>query len=218
MKALAESDLENLLLGARTIEADGYGLKVAHLADGSFLKIFRRKRLLSSSLWSPPAQRFANNARQLNQLGVPAPSILETFRVPQRNCNGVRYIPLPGQTLRDSWRTLRPQQREEQVKRFGQFLAKLHQLGVYFRSLHLGNVLLMPDQQFGLIDLSDMHISGRPLSWKKRRRNMRHVLRYEEDRDWLADQHLSALLAGYADGCGEPATKDLAKALEQHQP
>lgn len=217
MRALDESELDTLLQGARTVEADGHGLKVARLTDGSFLKLFRRKRLLSSSLWSPAAQRFADNAHRLNNLGVSAPHILDTFQVLRHQSSGVRYEPLPGQALRELWRDLEPSQRASQVKRFGHFLAELHQLGVYFRSLHLGNVLLLPDDRFGLIDLSDMRISGRPLSSGKRLRNLQHILRYDEDRHWLIEEHRAALLAGYAAGCGEPAARRLAEAIERYR-
>ncbi|MFZ6046095.1 phosphotransferase [Pseudomonas sp. CR3202] len=218
MRALEETDLDTLLQGAQTIEADGHGLKVARLADGSFLKLFRRKRLISSSIWSPPAQRFAENARRLQELGIAAPDIIETFQVPQRRANGVRYQPLPGETLRSHWRDLDAASRDAQVRQFGRFLARLHQLGVYFRSLHLGNVLLLPDGQLGLIDLSDMRISGHPLTSWKRRRNLQHMLRYEEDIRLLVGEHRAALLDGYAAGCGAQVARRLASAIQRLHP
>lgn len=49
--------------GAEIIEADRFGEKVLTLADGSMLKLFRRKRLLSSAAWYPYAQRFADNCK-----------------------------------------------------------------------------------------------------------------------------------------------------------
>ncbi|WP_375740449.1 phosphotransferase [Pseudomonas boanensis] len=218
MRALRETELETLLQGAKTIEADGHGLKVARLANGSFLKLFRRKRLLSSSLWSPPAQRFADNARQLVSLGIPAPVIIDIFQLPRNRANGVLYEPLPGDTLRNHWRDLEPARRNSEVQSFGRFLARLHQLGVYFRSLHLGNVLLLPDGQFGLIDLSDMRISGHPLAAGKRRRNLQHILRYKEDVQWLAKEHRLALLEGYAQGSSAESANSLASAIQRLHP
>ena len=55
----------------------------------------------------------------------------------------------------------------------------LHEKGIYFRSMHLANVILTPDGTLGLIDISDMKTFHRPL------RNFKHVLRYEQDRQWL---------------------------------
>ncbi|VXB46917.1 Polymerase [Pseudomonas sp. 8AS] len=218
MKVLQPEELDALLHGAKVIEEDGYGLKVARLADGDFLKLYRRKRLMSSALWLAPAQRFADNARRLQQLGLTAPTIVDTLLIPQRKLNGVRYQPLPGQTLRDHYRALGPQERDGEVERFGALLGQLHQLGVYFRSLHLGNVLCLPDRTFGLIDLSDMTISGKPLSRWKRKRNLQHMLRYKEDSTWLTQEHGSALLNGYCQQCGNKSAERLAKDLQRLRP
>lgn len=215
MRTLRPTELEGLLLGAQVIEEDGHGLKVARLVGGDFLKLYRRKRLLSSALWSPPARRFAENAQRLNQLGITAPTIIETLQIPSRRLNGVRYQPLPGETLRGRWRTLDEMARGDEVERFGAFLGRLHRLGVYFRSLHLGNVLHLPDDSFGLIDLSDMQIKGRPLAGWKRRRNLQHMLRYQEDTAWLADLHREALLRGYAASNGTKAAEQLARAMQR---
>jgi len=78
----------------------------------------------------------------------------------------------------------------------------LHQRGVYFRSVHLGNILRLPDGELGLIDLSDLHISARPLSARKRRRNLRHILRYPADAHWLLAQHRAVWLQGYQHSAG----------------
>ena len=50
---------------AEVLEADGHGDKVLRLRDGSFLKLFRRKRLISSAALFPYAERFARNASEL---------------------------------------------------------------------------------------------------------------------------------------------------------
>jgi len=177
-----------LLQNAETIEADGLGLKVARLPDGDFIKLFRRKRWLSSALWQPPAQRFAANASKLILLDIAAPLVTELLYLPDGQ-SAVRYLPLPGQTLRERWAQLGAQERAFEVQQFGHFLGVLHQNGVYFRSLHLGNVLHLPDSNFGLIDLADMTISYRPLFGFKRQRNLKHMLRYQGDANWLLNQH-----------------------------
>lgn len=218
MKTLNEDNLNELLRNAQVIEEDGYGIKVACLDNGDYLKLYRRKRLLSSALWSPPARRFADNAARLRQLDIPVPAIVETLLIPSKQLNGVRYQPLPGDTLRSHWRALDDELRAGEVERFGAFLGQLHESGVYFRSLHLGNVLLLPDGRFGLIDLSDMQIGRGPLPRWKRQRNLQHMLRYQEDRHWLTVEHRENLLAGYASHCGSESAKQLAQALQRLQP
>jgi hypothetical protein len=46
------------------------------LADGSYLKLFRRKRLISSAAWYPYAQRFADNALALAAREHPLPRVI----------------------------------------------------------------------------------------------------------------------------------------------
>ncbi|WP_330114565.1 lipopolysaccharide kinase InaA family protein [Pseudomonas sp. JS3066] len=218
MKILSEAQLDSLLLGAHTIEEDGLGLKVARLSNGDFLKLYRRKRLLSSALWSPPARRFARNAERLRELGIAAPMIEELMLIPGRKLNAVQYRPLPGDTLRNRWRTLDDSAREKDVEQFGAFLGQLHQLGVYFRSLHLGNVLKLPEGELGLIDLSDMKIENRPLAPWKRRRNLQHILRYKEDSNWLLQLHRAAWIRGYSTTCGKSAAARFDRDLSRIQP
>ncbi|SNS33172.1 polymerase [Pseudomonas segetis] len=217
MTTLTQAQLKARLEGSKTIEEDGHGLKVAELADGSFLKLFRRKRLLSSALWAPPSVRFARNAERLIALGIPAPVTLELILVPELELNGLRYEPVAGVTLRNHWRELNPEQLEEQLFKFGTFLGRVHQSGIYFRSLHLGNVLSMPDGQYALIDVSDMKIFSRPLSAWQRARNVQHLLRYQEDATWLANEHQATLLRGYAQSAGPSAAAQLAQAFARHR-
>ncbi|SDF89275.1 polymerase [Phytopseudomonas seleniipraecipitans] len=197
MKRIEPAQLDTLLDNAKTIEEDGLGIKVAQLQGGEFLKLYRRKRLLSSDLWDLPAQRFADNANGLLRLGITAPTVLEVLIINERRLSAVRYQPLPGDTLRNHLRKSTPEERSRDVMRFGTFLGELHESGVYFRSLHLGNVLLLPDGCFGLIDLSDMKLERNALAPWKRRRNLQHILRYAEDIGWLTEQHREEWVAGY---------------------
>lgn len=212
-RTLSRGQLNELLQTARIIEEDGHGVKVAELADGNYLKLFRRKRMISSALWSPPSRRFADNAKQLQSLGVTAPLIDCFVQIPAAKLVGIIYKPLPGDTLRNRWRSLSHEEREEEIRQFGVFLGQLHQLGIYFRSLHLGNVLMQPNGRLALIDVADMTIAQHTLSHWKRRRNLTHMLRYREDSHWLTVQHLTALTSGYADQCGQPAAQKLEQRL-----
>ena len=125
MKRIDAVQLDALLQGAKTIEEDGLGIKVARLGDGDFLKLYRRKRLLSSDLWDLPAQRFADNAQGLLRLGITAPKVLDVLMISERRLSAVRYQPLPGDTLRNSLRQLDAEPRTALVKQFGTFLGCL---------------------------------------------------------------------------------------------
>ncbi len=202
---LQPEDFEQLCADAHVIEADGLGPKVLRLADGRFLKVFRPRRWYTSGSFNPYSERFASNAEQLRSLGIPTPQILGVYRLRDAS-SAVSYTPLPGLTLRQALQSLDNSLRESLIERFGQFMAQLHERGVYFRSLHLGNVLLMDDGEFGLIDIADLRIYPSPLRNALRQRNLRHMQRYPQDRAWLFETHFEQLAKGYASVASPGAT------------
>jgi len=178
-----------LRAGATVIEADSFGEKVLLLVDGSMLKLFRRKRLLSSAAWYPYAERFADNASALRQRGIPVPEVIDVFRIPSIGRDAVHYHPLPGRTLRQLRREGLDPSREARLKTaFTHLLVELHEKGVYFRSLHLGNVVCTPDGRLGLIDIADARMSRRPLRRHQRIRNLQRLLKTAEESDWVDER------------------------------
>lgn len=181
MQLLSREKYDRWRAGAQVLEQDAYGEKVLRLADGTFLKLFRRKSWLSKTAFYPPAKRFADNADALQKLGIPCPEVIQLYRLSEPYRSVVHYHPLEGVTLRQ---LLSNDEHIDQLKlfaRLAEFITHLHDSGVYFRSLHMGNIVLTPDDRFGLIDISDMRCLGRPLSRQMRKRNYRHLLRYEID-------------------------------------
>ncbi len=190
MQALDHAAYLKLSENADVLERDRYGEKVLRLTDGSYMKLFRRKRLLSSAVLYPYAQRFADNAIQLQARNVPCPRILGVYRIGALARDVVHYQPLPGKTLRQVYESGSEEFSQGLKKRLGSFIARLHEQGIYFRSLHLGNVILTPGDALGLIDFADLKSQATPLGKAKRLRNFRHLLRYTEDRNWLlAEDH-----------------------------
>ncbi len=186
MKNIEQHDYLAMRAGATVIEADGFGDKVLRLTDGTMLKLFRRKRWLSSAAWYPYAQRFADNAAALCKRGVPVPAIIEVLRIPSIARDAVHYHPLAGKTLRELRHDgLDPHTEQELKAAFTRFVIRLHDGGVYFRSLHLGNVVLMPDQRFGLIDIADARIGGGRLSRHQRARNLRRLQGIAGENEWV---------------------------------
>lgn len=209
VQKLSLEGLEQLSREARIIEEDGLGPKVLRLSDGSFLKLFRRRRWYTSGSFNPYSERFAVNSEQLRQMGIPTPQILNLYRLDDGS-SAVHYTPLAGHTLRQVLQSITaPAVRQALVERFGKFMAQLHEKGVYFRSLHLGNVLVLEDGEFGLIDLADLRIYPTPLSLSLRQRNLRHMQRYTVDKRWLFEDHLDALLQGYAMTASKSAVENL---------
>jgi hypothetical protein len=164
----------------KVIERDAYGEKVLIAPDGNFIKIFRTKKHLSTAAIRPYAQRFQSNAEKLACLGIPTIQVHSVSYCPENRRHLVTYRPLPGETLRAALRTGEGQ--DDLLAAFARFLAELHRLGIYFRSIHFGNVIVPTESgELGLIDIADMRIRRRPLGARARARNFRHFLRYRED-------------------------------------
>jgi len=215
MECIDQFEYDNICKSATVLEGGCQGEKVFALPDGNFLKLFRLKGFFSSAFFYPYAQRFTDNICILHQLDIPCPEVIRVARINtgKMKYDAVFYRPLAGTPLRH-WVTCPPDTNDDELLRagLGTFVAHLHQTGIYFRSLHLGNIILTPDNCFGLIDvddlvvqrfltpffahrfgligLTDLPVRRYPLTPSLAHRNFHHLLRYECDRLWLlgADQ------------------------------
>ena len=195
MQALEHARYLALREGAQVLEADGTGDKVLRLGDGSMLKLFRRKRLITSAAWYPYAKRFADNCRTLAERAIPCPRVRQVYRIAEIARDAVHYDPLPGHTLRQLLE--HPHSDDRLRAQLGGFIAQLHEKGIYFRSAHLGNVVLTPEGELGLIDIADLRTYRRALHKRLRLRNFKHMLRYTQDRTWLLDNGGEAFRTAY---------------------
>ena len=205
LQNLTHNDYLALCAHAVVLEQDRHGDKVLQLQDGRYLKLFRRKRLISTAAWYPYAQRFADNAIALAQRGIPCPEVSEVYRIPSIARDAVRYTPLAGETLRQLVRAGAGTAALRDT--LGAFVAQLHEAGIYFRSLHLGNIVLTPDNDLGLIDIADLRAGRGPVSQHRRQRNLRHLLRDEQDRAWLQAGGDTAFDAAYRQQAQERARR-----------
>lgn len=181
MRIVSANELQNWLSTGEVLERDSHGPKVVRLTDGSFLKIFRSRRPLLAR-WRPEAQRFVCNAERLQALGIATPQMIECAWLERdQGVNACLYAPLEGTPLD----CLFKQQRERfdaLLPAFAAYIRQLHERGIYFRSLHLGNVLLLPEGGFGLIDFLDLRFKRGPLRRALVRRNFAHLQNYLQRR------------------------------------
>jgi hypothetical protein len=180
VEPISERDYAQWQKEHTVLEKDRRGPKVMRCGNGDFIKIFRIKRAITLSRVLDPAHRFCDNARYIAGLGIPTLVPTGIYRIPHLNRWAVRYVPLAGETVRDLIKlSALP---EPCIVQIGQFIADLHEQGVYFRSLHPGNIVLTPDGKLGLIDVLDCSFRwfGRPLSLAQRKRNFNHFFRYED--------------------------------------
>lgn len=178
MRIVTAQELESWLTSGKVLEKDARGPKVVELPDGNFLKIFHTRRHPLLARLQPAAARFARNAQRLKQLGISAPQVVELLWLDQRaGLSACLYRPLPGHSIEQLYRQA-PRQVTELLPSLAAFIRQLHQLGIYFRSLHLGNILLLPDGQYGLIDILDLQCKRRPLNTWLVQRNFQHLRHY----------------------------------------
>lgn len=184
MRFLDAEEYQALIRDAALLREDGYGPKVYQTGDGRIVKLFRTKRWLSSSVFYPYSLRFLRNSRRLRRMGIACINVEETFYCHAVRRHGLIYRRLEGTPL-DQLLVSSDAQARQLFCDYAAFIARLHALRVYFRSLHPGNILLLPDGRFGLIDVADMRFPLVPFSLARRRRNFRHIFRSVEFRQAL---------------------------------
>lgn len=197
MRIVAANELQDWLSHGELLEKDSHGPKVVRLADGRLLKIMRSRRTPMLARLLPSAKRFQRNAQRLQQAGIATPLIDECVWIDRdKAVSACLYHPLPGEPLDSMFRkdkarflTLLPQ--------LGAYIHQLHQRGIYFRSLHLGNILQTADGGFGLIDFLDMRFKRAPLGKRLVRRNFEHLRGYLQRRK-VEGFPWDELLAAYA--------------------
>jgi tRNA A-37 threonylcarbamoyl transferase component Bud32 len=185
-RMLSQQEFESLCHGAKVLEQDARGMKVLQLPHGDILKLFRVKRKWSSAQLVPYSRRFCRNAIRLSGLGVPTLTVKACFRLPADGLTAVLYQPLPGRTLRQI--AQEDGLDEGLQQQLGVLVADLHRHGIYFRSLHLGNLVRTPEGTIGLIDIADLSIKPWRLFCSQRLRNLRHLCRLAEDRKALGQR------------------------------
>lgn len=192
---LTPEDFAQLSLNAKVLEQDERGVKVLQMGNGNILKVFRVRRTLSLARVYSYARHFCRNADKLKQLGIPTVEIVQLFHFEDSTNTAVIYRPLPGYTFRQL--NISGLLDQALMERFGQFVAHLHQRGVYFRSLHFGNVVKTAEGALGLIDIADLKIYRHNLSYWHRARNFRHLQRYQDDWGNLSADERQAFANSY---------------------
>lgn len=178
MRIVAVQELENWLASGKVLEKDARGPKVVVLANGLFLKIFYSRRHPVLARLQPAARRFAQNSEHLHHLGIYAPEVLEVFWLDRRaGLSACLYHPLPGYSVEQLYQHA-PQQASTLLPPLARFIWQLHQRGIYFRSLHLGNILRLPNDKYGLIDILDLQFKRGPLNRWQVKRNFQHLRHY----------------------------------------
>lgn len=183
--------LQNLLANSKVIQQGANGPKVVKLSNNNYLKFFRLKTWFSTAVFYHYANRFIDHSDKLKKLGIQTIDIVNLYIIPKKFIKNskltkaVEYTYLPGTTVRDL--ILSNNISEELIKDLAKFIAKLHNLGIYFKANHLANIIYNDNfkHKFGLIDIDNIKFFGNPLEQGSIIKNFGHMTRYQVDRNWL---------------------------------
>lgn len=194
-QVLTDAQISSMIDEGEILEEDCFGVKVVRLINGDIFKIFRIKRKISSANIFSYARSFCRNAKRLHQLNIPTLQVKQLFHVTKTNKSAVLYAPLQGLTVRELF--VRHELTTEHAQKLGVFIAKLHDLGIYFRGLHSGNIVFTPEGQFGLIDISEMTIFPWRLERRRRKRNFARYWRSAAEAESFGLSNIKALIGAY---------------------
>jgi len=192
MKSVTQQELDRLIDSGEILEKDGHGVKVVRLQDDRYLKIFNRRPGLSMAKIWPRSKQFARNAKNLKKRRITTVGIVDVFNVSDAERDCVIYHGVPGKTLRQVFSD--DPCNKDLSRKIGEYVLQLHEAGVMFRSLHFGNVIVLADGSFGLIDIADMRVNVFPLNRWQTHRNFQHIFRYQVDYNNL---DVDAFVDGY---------------------
>ena len=179
MRTINRVEYGHLTAGAAPLGSEFAFNNVLLRSDGVVVKRLRKRGPYSSYFIRSQAESFRRNAERLRRLGIVTVAVLDVFDYPDEKRHLVTYERLPGVTLKEVMH--QESETGSLLPEFAAYVARLHRKGIYFRSLHFGNVLVQAGNVFGLIDVVDMRFRRHALYPWMRGRNIRHLFRRHED-------------------------------------
>lgn len=204
---LGSEEFETMIRDARILSEDGRGVKVLETSGGEIIKFFPLRRRVSTAAVYPYSKRFVRNAALLKKRGIKTVDIVGTFKRSKDSPDAVVYKKTQGRALRSFLEDagLPSEGADQTLRDFTGFLARLHGEGILFRSIHFGNVLVLEDGGFALIDVADISFRrGRSLTPRQRVRNFAHMSRYVQDRESLVGFGMPRFLQLYLEASQMP--------------
>jgi hypothetical protein len=197
MKTLGREQLvkfiaENKLLEGTT-ERPGLMLTPA----GEIVKSFYRRKKISTTTFFPQALQFEASGLKLLKQNILAPVVKEVIYCKDIPVHMVIYDRLDGVDVRE----LCGSTGVGCLSQLPEYLAHLHDLGVYFRAIHLGNILLHGDV-ISLVDISDLSVANSSLGIFKRARNLAHLFNSEDDKAYFVTYGVDRFIQEYIEVTG----------------
>lgn len=179
MEIISKTEFESLVYDreAQILSSNHFGPKVLRTNTQQIIKVFYPSSRFLSNVFFPHAPRFQRSAKRLIAKGILAPEIQELYYCPQNKNYLLIYPEIPGYNFRELTSTENPQQ----LTQLSFFLADLHHQGIFYRGIHLGNVLATPEHSLALIDIVNVKVKSKALNLKERAKNLAHLIYYRDD-------------------------------------
>ena len=158
-------------------KADDLGHRKTFHKKNEIIKIFNVRGYLSSGFFNTYASRIIKNSIRLKEHEIPSIEITNELAFQYNNrLSGVSYKYIPGKTYRDLGNKIT----KEMITDLAKYISIIHKKGIYFRAMHLGNILLHNKKLF-LIDIAKIHFYPWPLFIFTRARAFRRMIKYQDD-------------------------------------
>lgn len=158
-------------------KADDLGHRKTFHKKNEIIKIFNVRGLISSGFFNTYASRIIKNSLKLKKYDIPSIEITnELVFQYNRRLSGVSYKYIPGTTYRD----LSHKITMDMITDLANYISNIHKKGIYFRAMHLDNILLHNKKLF-LIDIAKIHFYPWPLFVFTRARAFRRMIKYQDD-------------------------------------
>lgn len=178
-----------MIKDAKALAHDKFGQsKVFLTPDQKIIKIFPVSHFLKE-LFSSRMKRFLKIVAKLKHLHISTISPEACYRSTSPSLNIIVYPYIEGSCLRDAL-----QQNIELLRNFSHFLAHLHRFNVYFRGIHLGNVVIDKKQHFTLIDVGNTKFK---VNLRRRAKNIVYILKYYADTPLLQKYGIARFINEY---------------------
>ena len=204
MQQISEAQLNEIASAGNVLARDDGFLRAVRATDGRIWKQFRRKSLPSTAALWPYAKRFIRASRLLQQRGINTVTVRDIYKVTETGRHVVVYDELPGRSLRTALET----DGVQKLADFARYMAVLHERGIYFRSMHMDNVLVLDAGDFALIDVTHVTFHRQALNPWRRVRNFKPITSYAEDRAMLKQYGIRQFLEKY---CVHAGLRDAAQ-------
>ena len=158
-------------------KADDLGHRKTFHKKNEIIKIFNVRGYISSGFFNTYASRIIKNSIRLKEHEIPSIEITNELAFQYNNrLSGVSYKYIPGKTYRDLGNKIT----KEMITDLAKYISIIHKKGIYFRAMHLGNILLHNKKLF-LIDIAKIHFYPWPLFIFTRARAFRRMIKYQDD-------------------------------------